>query len=89
MAVISAIKEKLPNKKIIMMESFIFPVTEKSKKARPYLDEMIPIVRKLAKEFGARLVPLDGIMMSAFAQKPDPLFWVQDDGVHPLLQSYA
>ena len=68
-----------------MMEPFIFPVTEKAKEARPYLDEMVLVVRKLAKEFGARLVPLDGIMMSAFAQKPDPLYWVEKDGVHPTL----
>ena len=78
-----------PNLKIIMMESFIFPITEKAKEARPYLDAMLPVVRKLAKEFGARLVPLDGIMMSAFAQKQDPLFWVEKDGVHPTFPGHG
>ena len=87
--ILTASVKQNPDLKIIMMESFIFPVTEKAKEVRPYLDAMLPIVRKLAKQFGARLVPLDGIMMSAFAQKQDPFFWVEQDGVHPLFPGHG
>lgn len=76
-------RNKNPNLKIIMMEPFLFPITDSNKKARPYLDAVILVVRKLAKEFGARLVPLDGIMISAFAGKKEEDFWVEKDGVHP------
>ena len=43
------------------MEPFVLPITDDRHGWRKDLDPKIQIVRKLAKEYGALLVPLDGI----------------------------
>ncbi|MBA9084200.1 lysophospholipase L1-like esterase [Fontibacillus solani] len=67
--------------KLVMMEPFVLPVPEDRKLWRADLDPKIHVVRELAREFGAVLVPLDGLFAEA-STKADPAFWTPD-GVHP------
>lgn len=70
--------------RIIMIEPFVNPYPDDRKAWREDLDKKIHVVRKLAKEYGAILVPTDGIMNAGFAVTPDNYY--SADGVHP---SYA
>jgi lysophospholipase L1-like esterase len=73
--------------KLILMEPFLLPVPEDHRAWREDLDPKIHIVRKLALEFGAILVPLDGIFAEASAKR-EPAFWTPD-GVHPTPAGHA
>lgn len=72
---------------LILIEPFVLPVPEDRKQWRIDLDPRIHIVRRLAVEFQAVLVPLDGIFAAAAAQQP-PAFWAAD-GVHPSPAGHA
>ncbi len=48
---------------------------------RADLDPKIHVIRKLAREYKAVFVPLDGVM-TQFCSSEDPYFWSYD-GVHP------
>ncbi len=72
---------------LILMEPFVLPVPEDRKAWRDDLDPRIRVVRALADEFDAILVPLDGIMNDA-GEKRDPAFWAPD-GVHPTPAGHA
>ena len=67
--------------RIIMMEPFVLPVLAGQDGWREDLDPKIQCVRALAREFGARYIPLDGMFAAACMKKP-PEFWAAD-GVHP------
>ena len=67
--------------RIILCEPFVLPVPEDRLEWREDLDPKIQVVRKLAMEFNALLVPLDGLFAEATA-KQGPGFWAED-GVHP------
>ncbi|GJM75687.1 hypothetical protein HMSSN036_79030 [Paenibacillus macerans] len=73
-------KERL-DAKLILLEPFVLPVPEDRKQWRVDLDPKIAIVRELAREFEAILVPLDGLFAAASA-KAEPAYWAPD-GVHP------
>ena len=73
-------KAKL-NCKIIIFEPFVLPVSDIQRKWREDLDPKIEICRRLACEYNALLLPLDGIFASAFAKKGGT-YWT-GDGVHP------
>ena len=66
---------------IVLMEPFSLPVPDDRKAWREDLDPKIQSVRHLAREFGAMLIPLDGIFAQA-SSKREPAFWTPD-GVHP------
>jgi lysophospholipase L1-like esterase len=66
---------------IVMMEPFVLHVPEDRAGWRTDLDPKIHAVRRLALEFGAVLIPLDGIFAAACARR-EPEFWTPD-GVHP------
>jgi acyl-CoA thioesterase I len=51
------------------------------------LDPRIHVVRQLALEYNAVLVPLDGIFAQAAARR-EPAFWA-GDGVHPSAAGHA
>jgi acyl-CoA thioesterase I len=63
------------------------PVPEDRKTWREDLDPKIDVVRKLAREYHAHLVPLDGIFAQAAALR-EPAFWASD-GVHPSNAGHA
>lgn len=73
--------------RIVLMEPFVLPYPEDRIAWREDLDPKIHVVRKLAREFGAILVPLDGIFAAASAYR-DPGFW-SPDGVHPSPAGHA
>ncbi len=77
--VLTAIKEKT-NAKIMMMEPFLGPVEDKTF-FRIDLDPKIQTVRKLAREFAAVYVPLDGLLSSKFINEEHTEYL--PDGVHP------
>ncbi|KRE40553.1 SGNH/GDSL hydrolase family protein [Paenibacillus sp. Soil724D2] len=79
-------KEEL-GAKLIMIEPFVLPVPEDRKQWREDLDPKINVVRELAREFGALLVPLDGIFAQASMLAPSS-FWAPD-GVHPSPAGHA
>jgi lysophospholipase L1-like esterase len=72
---------------IMMIEPFVLPVPEDRKTWREDLDPKITVVRELAREFGALLVPLDGLFAQASILAP-PAYWAPD-GVHPSPAGHA
>lgn len=84
--ILDQVKERL-NAKIILCEPFVLPTPEDRVQWREDLDPKIHVVRKLAREYGAIFIPLDGIMAQACARK-EPAFWAAD-GVHPTPAGHA
>ncbi|MDD2649430.1 MAG: SGNH/GDSL hydrolase family protein [Eubacteriales bacterium] len=72
---------------IILCEPFVQPYPEDRIGWRVFLDPMIHAVRSLAREFGARLVPFDGLLAQASALR-EPSYWSKD-GVHPTPPGFA
>ncbi len=68
------------NAKILILEPFLLPVPDKQI-FHPDIDEKILIARKLAREYAAAFVPLDGLFAAACVET-DMYHW-SDDGVHP------
>jgi lysophospholipase L1-like esterase len=73
--------------RLVLVEPFVLPVPEDRKAWREDLDPKIQAVRELAREFGALLVPLDGLFAQASMQAK-PAFWAPD-GVHPSPAGHA
>jgi lysophospholipase L1-like esterase len=74
-------RAKLPNTKIIILEPFVLPVPEDRIKWREDLDPKIQVARKLAAEFKAIYLPLDGMFAGAYIASSPEIF--APDGVHP------
>ncbi|MCK9587843.1 MAG: SGNH/GDSL hydrolase family protein [Terrimicrobiaceae bacterium] len=72
---------------IIICEPFLLPCPPDREAWREDLDPKIHVARKLAREFGTRLVAFDGIFAAASILQP-PAFWAAD-GVHPTLPGHA
>ncbi|WEG13148.1 SGNH/GDSL hydrolase family protein [Pullulanibacillus sp. KACC 23026] len=72
---------------ILLLEPFVLPYPVDREAWREDLDPKIQVVRKLAREFQAPLVPLDGLFASKLYDKPAP-FWAED-GVHPTYAGHA
>lgn len=79
-------KEQL-DARIVLMEPFVLPVPEDRKRWREDLDPKIHVVRELAREFGAALVPLDGLFAQA-STRAHSRYWAPD-GVHPSPAGHA
>lgn len=77
--ILTAIKERT-NAKIMILEPFQGPVEDKEF-FREDLDPKIRIIRKLAREFAAVYVPLDGLLASRFVKEEHTEYL--PDGVHP------
>ncbi|MFF2016058.1 MULTISPECIES: SGNH/GDSL hydrolase family protein [Paenibacillus] len=73
--------KKTLDAKLVLVEPFVLPVPEDRKGWREDLDPKIHVVRELAREYGALLVPLDGLFAAASATA-EPAYWAPD-GVHP------
>ena len=72
---------------LVLLEPFVLPVPDDRREWRADLDPKIQVVRDLAREFEATLVPLDGIFAAASCQR-EPAFWAHD-GVHPSPAGHA
>ena len=84
---LSRTRDALPQTRLILMEPFSLPISPEREAWRADLDPKIQIVRRLAREFGALLTPLDGLFAQA-ATRREPAFWA-DDGVHPTPAGHA
>ncbi len=73
--------------RLILLEPFVLPVKEEQRAWRQDLDPAIIILRDLAREFEALLVPLDGLFAAAAVHRPYD-FWLSD-GVHPTQAGHA
>lgn len=73
--------------RLILCEPFVLPVPPDRAAWRTDLDPRIHAVRALAVEFGAVLVPFDGLFAAAACRRP-AAFWAHD-GVHPSLAGHA
>lgn len=72
---------------LVLMEPFVLQVSDEHKHWREDLDPKIQVVRELAREFNATLVPLDGLFAQASTRR-EPSFW-SGDGVHPTYEGHA
>jgi acyl-CoA thioesterase-1 len=75
------------NAEIVLMEPFLAPVREEMNGWYEDLAQKILIVRKLAREFNAILIPLDGIF--AIESAKTSMADVAADGVHPTDKGHA
>jgi lysophospholipase L1-like esterase len=85
-AILDQTRRALPAR-LILCEPFLLPVPPDRLAWREDLDPKIAVVRQLAREFKALLVPLDGIFAQASTRR-DPAFWTPD-GVHPSAAGHA
>jgi lysophospholipase L1-like esterase len=76
-----------PRPQLVLMEPFVLPYPEDRRGWRFDLDPRITVVRDLAVEFQADLIPLDG-MFSAAATRAPASYWL-GDGVHPTPAGHA
>jgi len=79
-------KEQL-DARLIMLEPFVLPYPEDRKSWREDLDPKINVVRELAREYGAALIPLDGLFAQA-STRAESEYWA-GDGVHPSPAGHA
>ncbi len=73
--------------RIVLMEPFVLPVPEDRTAWREDLDPKLTVVRRLAAEYDAVLVPLDRIF-AKISGKHRPEVWAAD-GVHPTPAGHA
>ena len=79
-----AILEKISHEldaRVVLLEPFLLHVPADRYAWREDLNPKIDVVRKLAVEFHAELIPLDGLFAKMATQAP-AAFWA-NDGVHP------
>ena len=72
---------------VIILEPFLLPISKEIESWRPMLDQHIDAARRVAREYEAIYVPLDGLFAAACTQRP-PEFWASD-GVHPSQAGHA
>ena len=85
-AILNAVRDQL-NAHLIIMEPFLLPIPPDRAAWRVDLDPKIAVARKLAREFDALFIPLDGPFAAA-ATRQDMDFWLRD-GVHPTPAGHA
>ena len=73
--------------RIALLEPFVLPYPPDRKAWREDLDPKIDVVRSLAREFGALLIPLDGLFAQA-STRAGSEYWTRD-GVHPTPAGHA
>lgn len=75
------------NPKLILIEPFVLPHPADRVGWREDLDPKIAAVRRIARDYGAAYVPLDGLFAQASTKAPCE-FWA-GDGVHPTPAGHA
>ena len=85
-AILADVRDKL-DARIVLIEPFVLPHPEDRKAWRADLNPRIDVVRELALQYNAILVPLDGIFAEACTRR-EPAYWAAD-GVHPSLAGHA
>lgn len=77
--ILDAVQGKI--QQLVLCEPFLLPVPEDRKAWRVDLDPKIAVVRQLAREYHAILVPFDGAFAAASCRQ-EMAYWAHD-GVHP------
>jgi lysophospholipase L1-like esterase len=85
-AVLEKISDDL-DARVVLLEPFLLHVPADRAAWREDLNPKIDVTRKLAVEFGAELLPLDGLFSKMATQAP-AAFWA-GDGVHPSAAGHA
>jgi acyl-CoA thioesterase-1 len=85
-ALLEKIKQET-SARVVLLEPFLLHVPADRFAWREDLNPKIDVTRKLAIEFGAELLPLDGLFAQAATQAP-PAYWA-GDGVHPSAAGHA
>ena len=80
------IRQETPAR-VVLLEPFLLHVPEDRLAWREDLNPKIDVTRKLAIEFGAELLPLDGLFAQAATLSP-AAYWAPD-GVHPSAAGHA
>ena len=73
--------------RIVLLEPFLLHIPQDRHAWREDLNPKIDVVRKLAVEFDAELLPLDGLFAQAATLAP-AAYWAAD-GVHPSMAGHA
>lgn len=73
-------------RELVLMEPFVLPHPPERLAWRDTLDKQISVVRTLALQYGARLVPLDGLFAQAACCHD--FHELTEDGVHPTAQGH-
>jgi acyl-CoA thioesterase-1 len=73
--------DPLPQVRLVLVEPFLVPVDDEQRGWREDLNPKLEVVRRLASEYGALLVPAD-VEFTARAAEVGPET-LADDGVHP------
>lgn len=74
--------------RVILIEPYVLPYPKDRMAWRKHLDPRIQIVRRLANEYHAALIPLDGIL-NALGIENGFQTYTGDDGIHPTLTGHA
>lgn len=74
--------------RVILLEPFVLPYPKDRTEWRKDLDPRIQIVRRLANEYHAALIPLDGAL-NALGIENGFETYTGDDGVHPTVTGHA
>lgn len=74
--------------RVVLMEPFVLPYPKDRLNWRKQLDPRIQIVRRIAKDYHAILIPLDGLL-NAKGITTDYHIYTGDDGVHPTMTGHA
>ncbi len=85
-AILDSTRQNL-SARLILCEPFLLPVSPEVVRWREDLDPKIGVVRRLAHDYAAILVPLNDIFAQAAARR-QPSFWAPD-GVHPTPAGHA
>lgn len=80
-------RRRLPATRIALLEPFLLPVRPAQRSWREDLDPKLAVVRRLAEEYAATLVPLDVVLTNA-ADESGPAA-LAADGVHPTAEGHA
>ena len=84
---LAAARRALPAVRLVLVEPFVLPVPADRTAWREDLDPKLAVVRALALEYRAALVPLDSLFAQAACRR-EPAFWAAD-GVHPSPAGHA
>ena len=74
--------------RVVLIEPYVLPYPKDRIHWRKHLDPRIQIVRRLANEYHAALVPLDGALNTLGIENGFQTY-TGDDGVHPTLAGHA
>ena len=74
--------------RVVLMEPYVLPYPKDRVNWRKHLDPRIQIVRHLANEYHAALIPLDGVLNTLGVENGFQTY-TGDDGVHPTLTGHA